>query len=103
MAGNYAGPFNSNSAIQQLAFKVSPLENLSFGALLFDFNTLDKDLGNTDGRELDLYAEWGATPNLMVMPLIGLYQPDRSAEQGGTQLGNDDTNLYSQLVFAFMF
>ncbi|MCY1427923.1 hypothetical protein D9M71_437920 [compost metagenome] len=69
----------------------------------FDFNTLDKDLGNTDGNEVDLYAEWGVTPNLLVMPVIGLYQPDKSAEQGGTQLGNDDRNLYSQLVFAFMF
>ncbi|MFV3308030.1 hypothetical protein ACNFBT_22420 [Pseudomonas sp. NY15181] len=103
VAGNYAGPFNSNSKIQQLTFKVSPLENLNLGAMLFDFKTLDKDLGNTDGQELDLYAEWGVTQNLMVMPLIGLYQPDKSAEQGGTQLGNNDTNLYSQVVFSFMY
>ncbi|MCY1404353.1 hypothetical protein D3C76_677620 [compost metagenome] len=103
VAGNYSGPFNSNSAIQHVGFKVSPLENLNLGVLFFDFDTLDKDLGNTDGRELDLYAEWGATENLMVMPVIGIYQPDKSAEEGGTQLGNDNTNLYSQLVFAFMF
>lgn len=103
VAGNYAGPFNSNSRIQQLSFKVSPLENLSIGAMYFDYDTIDRDLGNTDGREIDLYAEWGVNEHLMVMPLIGLYQPDKSAEQGGTQLGSDDNNLYGQVVFATFF
>ncbi|MCY1341909.1 hypothetical protein D9M68_983720 [compost metagenome] len=103
MAANYAGPFNSNTQVHHVAFKVSPLENLSLGALWFDFNTLDRDLGNTDGRELDLYAEWAVSDNLIVMPLVGLYKPDRSAEEGGTQLGGNDSNLYSQLVFVTTF
>ncbi|MFZ6050099.1 hypothetical protein ACFW0H_28730 [Pseudomonas sp. CR3202] len=103
VAANYAGPFNTNTQVHHVAFKVSPLENLSLGALWFDFNTLDRDLGNTDGRELDLYAEWAVSDNLIVMPLVGLYQPDRSAEEGGTQIGNDDRNLYSQLVFVTTF
>ncbi|MDH4553764.1 hypothetical protein E8F11_01010 [Pseudomonas sp. BN417] len=103
VASNYAGPFNTNTQIHHVAFKVSPLENLSLGALWFDFNTLDRDLGNFDGRELDLYAEWAVSDNLIVMPLVGLYQPDRSADEGGTQIGGDDRNLYSQLVFVSMF
>lgn len=103
VAGNYAGPFNSNTRVQNVGFKVTPLENLSVGAQLFDFKTIDRGLGNNDGRELDLYAEWGATEHLMVMPVIGLYQPDKSAEQGGSQLGNNDHNLYSQLVFVTTF
>ncbi|NBA94752.1 hypothetical protein [Pseudomonas sp. R5(2019)] len=103
VAGNYSGPFNSNTQVHHVGLKVSPLENLSIGALWFDFQTLDKNLGNTDGRELDLYAEWAVNEHLMVMPVIGLYQPDKSAEHGGTQLGNNDTNLYSQLVFATSF
>lgn len=103
VAGNYAGPFNSNSRIQKVGLKVSPLENLTIGALWFDFDTIDRDLGNTDGREFDLYAEWGVTEHLVVMPVIGLYQPDKSADQGGTQLGGNDSNLYSQLVFATFF
>ncbi|MCY1397299.1 hypothetical protein D9M71_123000 [compost metagenome] len=103
VAGNYAGPFNSNSRIQNVSFKVSPLENLNIGLLLFDFDTIDRNLGNTDGHEIDLYAEWGVTENIMIMPVIGLYQPDKSFEEGGTQLGNSDKNLYSQLVFATSF
>jgi hypothetical protein len=103
VAGNYAGPFNSNSRIQNVSFKVSPLENLNVGVLLFDYNTIDRNLGNTDGHEVDLYAEWGVTENIMIMPLIGLYQPDKSCENGGTQLGNNDKNLYSQVVFATSF
>lgn len=103
VAGNYAGPFNSNSRIQKVGFTVSPLENLNVGALWFNFDTIDRDLGNTDGRELDLYVEWTVNEHLMVMPLIGLYQPDKSAEQGGTQLGSNDNNLYGQLVFATFF
>ncbi|MGP0171375.1 hypothetical protein ACSVIJ_05765 [Pseudomonas sp. NCHU5208] len=103
VAANYAGPFNSNTQVHHVALKVSPLENLSVGALWFDFNTLDRNLGNFDGRELDVYAEWAVSENLIVMPVVGLYQPDRQANQGGTQLGNDDRNLYSQLVFVTQF
>jgi hypothetical protein len=103
VAGNYAGPFNSNSRIQNVTLKVSPLENLSVGAMFFDFNTLDRNLGNTDGHEVDLYAEWHINEHLTVMPLIGLYQPDKSADQGGTQLGSNDKNLYSQVAFVTTF
>jgi len=103
VAANYSGPFNSNTQVHHVAVKVSPLENLSIGALWFDFNTLDRSLGNFDGRELDFYAEWAVSDNLIVMPVVGLYQPDRQANQGGTQLGNDNRNLYSQLVFVTQF
>ncbi|MCZ3030374.1 hypothetical protein NYY88_18895, partial [Acinetobacter baumannii] len=58
VAGNYAGPFNNNSRIQNVTFKVSPLQNLNVGAVLFDFKTIDRNLGNNDSHELDLYAEW---------------------------------------------
>jgi hypothetical protein len=103
VAGNYAGPFNTNSRIQNATLKVSPMENLSVGLMAFDFKTLDPNLGNTDGREVDLYAQWHVNEHLTVMPLIGLYKPEKSAEQGGTQLGNHDRNLYSQIVFATTF
>ncbi|MNE82262.1 hypothetical protein D3C80_1789730 [compost metagenome] len=103
MAGNYAGPFNSNTRVHHVGLKVTPLENLSLGALWFDFDTIDRSLGNFGGRELDLYAEWAVSENLIVMPVVGLYTPDKSAAEGGTQLGNDDNNLYSQVVFVTMF
>jgi hypothetical protein len=103
VAGNYAGPFNTNSRIQSVTLKAAPLESVSIGAVLFAFDTLDRDQGNTDGHEIDLFAEWRVNAHLTVMPLIGLYQPDKSAENGGTQLGNNDRNVYSQLVFATTF
>ncbi|MNO83176.1 hypothetical protein D3C76_744710 [compost metagenome] len=103
VAGNYAGPFNSNTRVQKVELKVSPLENLNIGLLAFNFDTIDRNLGNTDGQEFNLYAEWAVNEHLMVMPLVGLYQPDKSAEQGGTQLGSNSNNLYSQLVFATSF
>ena len=103
VAGNYAGPFNSNSRIQNVGLKVSPLENLNLGALYFNFDTIDRSLGNTDGHEVDLYAEWHVNDHLTVMPLVGIYQPDKSAENGGTQLGNNDRNVYAQLLFVTGF
>jgi hypothetical protein len=48
-----------------------------------------------DGQELDLYAEWVVTPNLIVSPLVGFYKPDSSA---GSQLGGNDTNVYGQVI-----
>ncbi|WP_236234363.1 alginate export family protein [Pseudomonas tohonis] len=103
VAANYAGPFNSNTRVHHVALKATPLENLSIGALYFDFDTLDRDLGNFDGRELDLYAEWAVNDNLVIMPVVGVYEPSRSADNGGTQLGSNDRNLYTQLVFASHF
>lgn len=103
VAGNYAGPFNSNTRIHHVGASAPPLENLSVGALWFDYDTLDNDLGDLSGRELDVYAQWGLTENLMVIPLVGLYQPKKSAADGGTQLGSNDRNLYTQLMFALSF
>ncbi|MGF6395387.1 hypothetical protein [Pseudomonas plecoglossicida] len=103
VAGNYASPFNSNARIQKVGLAVSPTPSLNLGALWFKFDTIDRNLGNADGRELDLYAEWTINDHLMVMPLVGLYQPERSFEQGGTQLGNDNNNLYTQVVFVSTF
>ncbi|MDZ3991442.1 hypothetical protein [Pseudomonas sp. Teo4] len=103
VAGNYAGPFNTNSRVQKVGLVVSPTDNLNLGALYYNFDTINRNLGNTDGRELDLYAEWTVNEHLIVVPLVGFYRPDRSAEDGGLQLGNNDTNVYSQIAFVTMF
>lgn len=98
-AGSYAGPFNSNTRVQHVGLKASPTETLRVGALYFDFQTLDKgytpDFG---GKELDLYLEWAAMPNLVVMPLVGLYRPDAGADNGGVQLGSAGTTTYAHLM-----
>ena len=104
VAGNYAGPLNSNTAIQHVALKVKPLEPVTVGVLFFDYKTLHKnDTLNLDGRELDLCAEWAVSEHLIVTPLVGLYKPDKDASDGGNQVGGNGTNVYSQLTVAVPF
>lgn len=104
VASNYAGPFNNNTQVHHVGIKASPMEGLTVGALLYDFDTLEtRNRLNLDGRELNLYAEWGVSEHLFVMPVLGLYKPGTDAANGGTQLGNDDTNVYAQLIMATMF
>lgn len=103
VAGNYAGPFNSNTRVHHVGLKATPVEKVTVGALYFDFDPIDRDLGNLSGRELDLYAEWAVNEHLMISPVIGLYKPDHSADQGGLQLGSDDTNTYLQLIVGTFF
>lgn len=103
VAANYSGPFNSNAQVHHVGLKATPRDNLTLGALYFDFNTLDDERGNLGGRELDLYAEWMVNDHLLISPLIGFYQPDRSAEEGGLQLGGKGTSIYLQLVVGTFF
>jgi len=104
VAGNYAGPFNSNTAIQHVALKVKPVAPVTIGALFFDYTTLHKgDALNLDGRELDLYAEWAVSEHLIVTPLVGLYKPKKDGSNGGNQVGGNGTNVYSQLTVAVPF
>ncbi|WP_236213656.1 alginate export family protein [Metapseudomonas otitidis] len=104
VAANYAGPFNRNTGIHHLGLTLQPTETVKVGALYFDFRTLhDRQSLDLDARELDLYVEWAATEHLIITPLIGLYQPDKSASNGGNQVGGNGTNVYSQLVVAVPF
>ncbi|MFN3770748.1 MAG: alginate export family protein [Ectopseudomonas guguanensis] len=104
VAANYAGPFNSNTRVHHVGLTVTPLENLSMGVLYFDFSTLNtRENPNMGGRELDLYAEWAVSDNLIITPLIGLYQPDKSLDNGGLQGGGNGTNVYSQFTVAVPF
>lgn len=104
VAGNYAGPFNSNTRIQHVGLKATPMENLTLGALYFDYDTLRKSNAlNLEGRELDLYAEWAVNPHLIITPLMGFYQPKQDATTGGNQVAGNGTNVYSQLTLAVPF
>ena len=104
VAGNYSGPYNSNTGVQHVAFKLKPLDNLTLGALFFDYSTVStRGQLNLDGRELDLYAEWAVNEHLIITPLMGLYKPNKDAETGGNQVVGNGTNVYSQLVVAVPF
>ena len=104
VAANYSGPFNSNTGVHHVGLKATPLENLTVGALYFDFNTLrTRDTLNLDARELDFYAEWAVNDHLIISPVIGLYQPKKDETTGGNQVGGNGTNVYSQLTVAVPF
>ncbi len=102
VAGNYAGPFQRNAGIHMLSLGMTPHPDVAMGVLYFDFNTLDRAQGDLDATELDLYVDW-TVGHFTVSPLVGLYKPKKSAEEGGSQQGSDDLNLYSQLVVSFAF
>lgn len=101
VAGNFAGPFSTGADIQQIRLTLKPLPAVKFGILFFDFDNTAS--GATDGNEIDIYAEWAVTEHLFISPLVGLYTPDHSAVQGGTQLGDDDTNVLAGLYAVFNF
>jgi len=94
VAASYAGLFNTGMDVHHLALKAQPTETLSLGALYFDF-TDNVGNGRNDSQEINLYAEWVATPNLIISPLVGFYSPDNS---DSSQIGSDDTNVYGQVI-----
>lgn len=100
VAGNYAGPFDSNTKANMVSVEASPIDDITLGLLLFDFDTVDDRLRNTDGREADLYGIWSINQHLAILPLVGLYKPGSSNE---TQLGDHHTNVYSQLMVSITF
>ncbi|WP_207062997.1 hypothetical protein [Motiliproteus sp. SC1-56] len=98
VAANYAGPFNSDAQVHHLGLKLAPSETLTLGALFFQFDETAGGSGALDGQEINFYAEWVAADHLIISPLVGFYSPDNSAAEGGTQIGNDDTNTYAQVI-----
>ncbi|WP_223552479.1 alginate export family protein [Pseudomonas sp. BF-R-01] len=103
VAGNYAGAFNSNAAIQNVGLKLKPAETLKLGAQFFDLKTVNTRNYDFSGRELDLFAEWTPTPTYYISPMLGFYKPDKSVGEGGSQLGGDGLNTYLQLMVGIYF
>lgn len=103
VAANYAGPFSTNARIHQVSLQASVKDNLHLGALAYQFDTIDTSRGNLDANELDLFAVWSPKQNINVVPLVGFYKPKKDATQGGTQMGDKDTNIYAQLILQFMY
>lgn len=103
VAANYSGPFQRNAGIHMARLDLHPSDRLTVGAVAYSFRTLDKRQGDLDAEEVDAYLDWEVDEHWVISPLVGLYKPKKSAEQGGSQLGNDNVNLYSQLVVAFHF
>jgi|GEM_PF-77285 len=102
VAANYAGPFNSNTHIHHFGAKITPNYNVSLGLLYFDFSPVKREDPDLSGQELDIYAEWVINKNMMVIPILGVYRPDKDQSNGGMQQSSG-TNLYSQLMLVFNF
>ena len=96
VAANYAGPFNSDTDVHHVGLALAPSDTVELGALFFEFDNAGQ--GFLDGNEVDLYAQWIVNDHLVLSPLVGFYTPDSSAANGGTQIGDDDTNIYSQVI-----
>ncbi len=94
VAANYAGPFATDSDIHYLGIKANPTEMLTVGASYFDFSDTVGGSGSNDASEIDIWAEWVAHDHLIISPLVGFYTPDSDSS---TQ-GNDDTNIYMQVL-----
>ncbi|MNG71375.1 hypothetical protein D3C76_310130 [compost metagenome] len=104
VAANYAGPFGSNTSIHQVYWRAQPHEKLAVNVLAYDFRTRHPNgVPDSSGRELDLIVDWSVTPNIVVSPMLGLYDPKKGAEQGGVQLGGDDLNVYTALLISTHF
>ena len=103
VAGNYAGPFNSNAQVHHLGVSMQPNDVLTLGLLAFKFSSLDKTDSDLSGREFNLYAEWTINRYFSMIPLVGWYQPDADEFAGGTQLNGRDRNFYSQLLLMAQF
>lgn len=101
VAANYAGPFNSDTDVHHVGLALAPADTVELGALFFQFDNAGQ--GFLDGNEFDLYAQWVVNDHLVLSPLVGFYTPDNSAADGGTQIGDDDTNVYSQVIAIVTF
>lgn len=103
VAGNFAGPFNSDTDVHHLRLEAYPNERLMVGAGYFDFGDTASGSGALDATELNVYAEWAVLDNLIISPLVGLYDPKNSEDDGGTQIGSSGSSLYSHLLFIVPF
>ncbi|WP_051088196.1 alginate export family protein [Arhodomonas aquaeolei] len=99
VAGNYTGPFNSNTDVQHVGLYLHPHERVRLGALYFDFNTRETAPGTSDdyARELDVFMEYAVTERLFISPVYSRFNP------GDGFSGPDETNNYFQVIAIWNF
>lgn len=103
VAGNYAGPFNKNANIHQVALTLTPHEKLTVGALAYKYDTINKQAENLDGYEFDLYGVWAAHKHINIIPLIAWYKPEQSMASAGSQQPDAQGNFYTQLLLQYHY
>lgn len=99
VAGNFAGPFNTNSNIHMISVEAFPTDKLLLGANLYKINTAEKSPAlNLAAKELDLFAMYQVNDALSFIPIIAIYKPKKSAENSGSQIGTASTNVFAGLI-----
>ena len=78
-------------------------ENLHLGVLAYQFDTIKKDQENLDGHEIDAFAVWSPNKNINVIPLVGLYKPKKDINHLGSQVSDNKTNSYAQLILQYVY
>ncbi|RMB00678.1 hypothetical protein [Eilatimonas milleporae] len=104
VAGNYAGPFNSNAHIHTVRLYIRPHRAIRLGLLGFDFAPRTRAAAFAPAREINLTMEWDITERLFLSPVYGLYSP-RAASGGSPDAGPDDRrdNHHFQLFAQWRF
>lgn len=103
VAANYGGPFSSNTKVHYLSGSIFPREDLELGTAYYNFKTIDKSAYDYSGSEVDIYARWMIKEHYFISPLVGFFNPKKSSLEGGLQLGEANTNVYSQLILGVFF
>ncbi|TAM12176.1 MAG: hypothetical protein EPN72_06240 [Nevskiaceae bacterium] len=103
VAANYAGPFSAAADIQMVNLTANPSPNLVLGTYYSHFGNIPSGTPKLQGNEVDAYAEWTVFTHYTIIPLMGYYKPKYSAADGGTQLGSNGPNIYSELILFVSF
>ncbi|WP_213073298.1 hypothetical protein [Acinetobacter terrestris] len=75
----------------------------TLGVLAYQFDTIKKDQENLDGHEIDAFAVWSPNKNINVIPLVGLYKPKKDINHLGSQVSDNKTNSYAQLILQYVY
>ncbi|NFV79472.1 alginate export family protein [Magnetospirillum aberrantis] len=92
VAGQYL-LFNSNENLHMVHATVNPADTVQLGAIYYDFSLDQSSNGASKdfGQEIDLHADWAATPWLTVSGVYGRLMPGTSAK---TTYGNDAMEVF---------
>jgi len=95
VAGQYF-LFNSNENLHMVHATVTPSDDLQLGAIYYDFSLDRVAAGESHdfGREIDLHADWTASPWLTVSGVYGVLLPGEYAK---TAYGSDATQVVEMI------
>jgi len=102
IAGNYSGPFSTNTGIHHASMALQINDKMSFNLLYFKFATDEPSANVSDdfGQELDLIFEWSPNDNFYVTPGYAMFIPGAG---GKSTLASVKTSHLFQLGIIYMY